>query len=115
MHLNAQKVSLEKVTVIHGFTLNFAKHLVKILFSWCDLVSLPASLPCRWRGVQWLSPSLPDFQSSLPGGIQPQQRSQSGGRPQTLALQHQSESKTSRNSDEYLFRSVMRCIPKFVY
>jgi len=60
-------------------------------FSWCDLVSLPASLPRRWRGVQWLSPPLPDVQSSLPGGLQPQQRSQSGGCSQTLALQHQSE------------------------
>ena len=47
--------------------------------------------PLRWRGVQRLSPSLPDIQSSLPGGLQPEQRSQSGGRPEALALQHQGE------------------------
>lgn len=53
-----------------------------------------ASLLLRWGGIQRLSSSLPDLQSPLPGGVQSQQRRQPGGRPQTLALQHQSEPET---------------------
>lgn len=65
-------------------------------------------LLCRRGGIQWLAPPLPDLQGPLPGGVQPEQRSQPGGRPQALALQHQGESQSSFAASEELTQPSRR-------